>query len=167
MQKVVRDFVQAKARFLALNCQTNSNNHGFNIINRQYHRMSCFSLDHTEILLATGHRHIDFRGELEKLKETFSSDYAWLTRGSVETLGLKTGEKPCACLPLEAEVTDAVGAGDAFFAVAALAARKNYSNPLATLMGQLAGAQAVKFVGNTRSISKTTLLKSGMSLLKF
>ncbi len=167
MQNAVRDFVQAKAGFLALNCQTNSNNHGFNIINRQYHRVNCFSLDQTEMLLATGRRHIDFRAELEKLKETFSSEYAWLTRGSVETLGLKTGEKPCACLPLEAEVTDTVGAGDAFFAVAAMAARKNYSNPLATFMGQLAGAQAVKFVGNTLSVSKAVLLKSGMSLLKF
>ncbi|HUB67283.1 MAG TPA: adenylyltransferase/cytidyltransferase family protein [Candidatus Methylacidiphilales bacterium] len=167
MQKAVRDFVQAKARFLALNCQTNSNNHGFNIINRQYHRVNCFSIDQTEILLATGRRHIDFRGELEQLKETFSSDYAWLTRGSVETIGLKTGEKPCACLPFEAEVTDTVGAGDAFFSVAALAAYKNYSNPLATFMGQLAGAQAVKTVGNTRPISKAVLLKSGMSLLKF
>ncbi len=101
MQNSVRDFVQTKARFLALNCQTNSNNHGFNIINRQYRRVNCFSLDQTEILLATGRRYIDFREELEKMKEAFASDYAWLTRGSVETIGLKTGEEACACLRLK------------------------------------------------------------------
>ncbi len=51
--------------------------------------------------------------------------------------------------------------------MAAMAACKNYSNPLATFLGQLAGAQAVKIVGNTQSVSKATILKSGMSLLKF
>jgi rfaE bifunctional protein nucleotidyltransferase chain/domain len=167
MQKAVRDLVQAKAKFLAVNCQTNSNNHGYNIINRQYHRMSCFSIDQTEILLATGQRHIDFHEELEKLKAAFSSDYAWLTRGSVETIGLKTGEKPCACVPFEAVIKDTVGAGDAFFTLAALGACKNYSNPLATFLGQLAGAQAVKIVGNTQSVSKANILKAGMSLLTF
>ena len=38
---------------------------------------------------------------------------------------------------------------------------------LATFLGQLAGAQAVKIVGNAEPISKSTLLKSGISLLNF
>jgi sugar/nucleoside kinase (ribokinase family) len=64
-------------------------------------------------------------------------------------------------------VVDTIGAGDAFFSVAALAAARGLPVDLATFLGQLAGAQAVKIVGNASPISKTTLLKSGMSLLNF
>ena len=62
---------------------------------------------------------------------------------------------------------DTIGAGDAFFSVAALAAAKQLPGDLATFLGQLAGAQAVKIVGNATPISKPTLLKSGLSLLNF
>ena len=65
------------------------------------------------------------------------------------------------------DVVDTVGAGDAFFAIAALAAQKKLPIELSTFLGQLAGAQAVKIVGNEHPISKQVLLKSGMSLLNF
>lgn len=93
--------------------------------------------------------------------------YAWLTRGAVQTIGLRDGATPCLCPPLETEVVDTIGAGDAFFSVAALAAARDLPIPLATFLGQLAGAQAVKVVGNARPISKTTLLQSGMALLNY
>ncbi|MCS6894376.1 MAG: adenylyltransferase/cytidyltransferase family protein, partial [Deltaproteobacteria bacterium] len=43
MLEQVRRFVEAKAAFMSLNCQTNSNNYGFNVINRQYRRTDAFS----------------------------------------------------------------------------------------------------------------------------
>ena len=64
-------------------------------------------------------------------------------------------------------MVDTVGAGDAFFSVASLAAAKGLPADLATFLGQLAGAQAVKIVGNRTPISKQALVKSGMSLLNF
>ncbi|HTB62785.1 MAG TPA: hypothetical protein VK737_04275, partial [Opitutales bacterium] len=73
----------------------------------------------------------------------------------------------CLLMPLETRVVDTVGAGDAFFAIAALAAKCDLPVALATFLGQLAGAQAVRIVGNTEPISKSALLKSGMSLLTF
>ena len=57
-------------------------------------------------------------------------------------IGLKAEAKPCTVPTLESVVTDTIGAGDAFYAVASLAARQNLPNELATFMGQLAGAQA-------------------------
>jgi len=167
LQPKIRQLVQESAPFLALNCQTNSNNHGFNIISRQYHRADAFTLDEQELMLSAGHRHLDFEKELSRLKNNFGSHYAWLTRGAVQTLGLRHGEKACLCPPLEYDVVDTIGAGDAFFSVAALAAARKLPITLATFLGQLAGAQAVKIVGNATPISKTTLLKSGMSLLNF
>jgi len=167
MQTAIRQLVQEAAPFLALNCQTNSNNHGFNIISRQYQRADAFSLDAHELMLACGLRHPDFQVELEALRRQLRARYAWLTRGPVETIGQIDDQPPCFCPPFENDVVDTVGAGDAFFSVAALAAAQKLPLALGTFLGQLAGAQAVRIVGNSEPISKQALLQSGMSLLNF
>lgn len=165
MQPAVRDLIQDQAPFLALNCQTNSNNHGFNIINRQYRRADAFTLDEQELVLACGRRQADLPTELENLRAHLRAKVGWLTRGGVETRGTTDAGETSACPPLENEVVDTIGAGDAFFSVVALAAARGLPLPLATFLGQLAGAQAVKIIGNSRSISRHTLLQAGMSLL--
>jgi len=167
LQSQIRELVQEQSPFLALNCQTNSNNHGFNIISRQYQRADAFSLDEQELMLAVGRRELEHEAELARLKKNLRSRYAWLTRGAVQTMGLRDREAACHCPPLETDVVDTIGAGDAFFSVAALAAARGLPVDLATFLGQLAGAQAVKIVGNANPISKTTLLRGGMSLLNF
>lgn len=167
MQGPVRELVQKRAPFLALNCQTNSNNHGFNLINRQYHRADSFSLDQTELNLACGMRHYDAESELRALHSLLGSTYSWLTRGSVETIGLKRDEDSCMCEPLEHEVVDTIGAGDAFCSLASMAAVRGLPVDLATFMGQLAGAIAVRIVGNSESIKKSQYLKSAEAMLRF
>jgi bifunctional ADP-heptose synthase (sugar kinase/adenylyltransferase) len=167
MQKEQRTLVQELAPFMSLNCQTNSNNHGFNIISRQYARADAFSLDEQELLLSCARRSIEYMKELDNLRRSFSAQYAWLTRGAVETIGLHNDQEPSLCLPFETAVVDTVGAGDAFFSVASLAAARQLPINLATFLGQLAGGQAVKLIGNRQAISKRVLVKSGMSLLNF
>jgi rfaE bifunctional protein nucleotidyltransferase chain/domain len=166
MTDAVREMVQSTARFLAVNCQTNSNNYGFNILNRRYSRADSFSLDQAEITLVVGRRHFDFEKELANLRQQLKSRYAWLTRGGRETIGL-TLNASCHCAPFERSIVDTVGAGDAFCALATLAAARKLPLDLATFLGQLAGAQAVKVAGNAEPVSKSRLLKSGTSLLKF
>lgn len=163
----IREMVQEKAPFLALNCQTNSNNHGFNIINRQYQRADSFSLDQTEIRLAFGRREISGFPELSDLRKQFKAKYCWLTRGGIETIGLKSDGAQCACPPLEVNIIDTVGAGDAFSSLASLAAVSGLPIELATFMGQLAGAQAVRIVGNSEAIKKSVFLKGCEALLNY
>ena len=86
MEDLVREYVQEKAPYLAVNCQTNSNNHGYNLINRRYRRADVFTLDQTELNLAVGRRYIEYGKELTELAKTLGSSYAWLTRGAHETL---------------------------------------------------------------------------------
>ena len=167
MVREVRELVQEKAGFLALNCQTNSYNHGYNIISRQYSRADAFTLDEQELLLSCGHKHVDFPAELDVLRRHLRARYAWLTRGPVQTIGLFEDSGFSSCPALEPEVVDTIGAGDAFFSVAALAGARGLPIQLGTFLGQLAGSQAVKIVGNAEPISKSTLLKSGMALLNF
>lgn len=167
MQEKIRTLVQEEAPFLVLNCQTNSNNHGFNIITRQYQRADAFSLDNQEMMLSCGHRHFDPDRELAAIATTFGSNCAWFTRGSVMTHGYAIDTPPVHIPPLVTDVTDTVGAGDAFFSVAGLAATSRLPLDISTFLGQLAGAQAVNIVGNERPISKPALLKGAMSLLNF
>ena len=165
MEPLVREFVQENASLMALNCQTNSNNHGFNLINRQYYRADSFSLDQAEISLATGKRSMDHAQELEALREHLGASYAWLTRGGYETIGIRKGEMPVSCPPLELDIVDTIGAGDAFCSLASLAAAKQISLRTSTFMGQLAGAQAVRIVGNSECIRKNRFLKASEAML--
>jgi rfaE bifunctional protein nucleotidyltransferase chain/domain len=165
MQKKLRELVQEEAPFLVLNCQTNSNNHGFNIITRQYQRADAFSLDNQEMMLSCGTRHFDPDKELAAIAASFGAESAWFTRGNVMTHGFAKKSPPVHIPPLVTDVTDTVGAGDAFFSVAGLAAASRLSAEISTFLGQLAGAQAVNIVGNERPISKAALLKGVQSLL--
>ncbi len=171
LENKMRRFLEECGPMMALNCQTNSNNHGFNIINHKYRRADMFTLDQAEITLACGERQPDWSRELRELMGYLDSDFGWLTRGDVETVGLhrqKGGMAESLCPPLELdEVVDTVGAGDAFFTLASLATFKGLPIDMGTFLGQLAGAQAVRIVGNEESISKSRLLKGGMTLLNF
>lgn len=165
MEDLIRNYVQDHAPLLAVNCQTNSNNHGFNILNRRYRRADVFTLDQTELNLAIGRRHIDHGQELTGLAKQLGSSYAWLTRGAHETLGRNCVKDLASCPPFERAVVDTLGAGDAFCSLATLAAASKVPLNVATFMGQLAGAQAVKITGNSEPISKSRLLKAGVTML--
>jgi len=162
----VRELVQERAAVMALNCQTNSFNHGFNIINRQYRRADFLSLDEQELMLACGHRHPDYPAELGALARSFGCRAAWLTRGAEEALGFDGATGAIAHMPrLEGQIVDTVGAGDAFFIGVALAGAAGLPIDLATFVGQLAGAQAVRIPGNREPIRKDVLVRGGMNLL--
>ena len=83
------------------------------------------------------------------------------------TYGVSKNSAPVRIPPLVTDVTDTVGAGDAFFSVAGLAAANRLPIEISTFLGQLAGAQAVNIVGNEHPISKAALLKGVQSLLNF
>ena len=161
----IRGYLQKHAHFLIVNCQTNSNNFAFNLINRKYRRADAFALDSAEMHLAVGAKRIVFEKELKKLARSLRAKYAWLTQGSVETLGWNSQEGFVRCEPLAKTVVDTVGAGDAFISMATLGVAQRLPLDLTTLLGQLAGAEAVNIVGNERPISKTSLLKGAMSLI--
>jgi sugar/nucleoside kinase (ribokinase family) len=62
---------------------------------------------------------------------------------------------------------DSIGAGDAFCALASLASARGLPLPLATFMGQLAGAMAVRYVGNADCIHKPAFIRGGQTMLRF
>jgi sugar/nucleoside kinase (ribokinase family) len=163
----VPEAVQSGARFLAVNCQTNSYNHGFNLLNRRFRRADSFSLDHMEMMLASGKKQFDQAEELALLRSALGARFGWITRGDIKTLGMNERGDICQCPPLEARVVDTIGAGDAFYSLVSLGAARGADLAAITFLGQLAGAQAVRVVGNRESVSKKALLRSAVSLLSF
>lgn len=165
MTRAIRDYLQKHARVLVVNCQTNSNNFAFNLINRRYHRADAFALDSNEIHLAAGQKNISYENELRRLARKLGARFSWLTRGSVETLGWFPRHGFLRCEPLGKNVVDTVGAGDAFISVASLGVTLGLPPDLITLLAQLAGAEAVGVVGNRHPVSKASILKGALSLL--
>lgn len=158
----VMEILQEQARFLAVNCQTNSSNYGKNLITK-YKRADVFALDQKELGLAFSDYQQSEGDALLKLSEHFGSS-GWLTQGSqgataVENRVLK------ACPAFTLKVKDTIGAGDAFFAVAGLSVAAGAPIEVGTFMGNIAGALAANIVGNKESIEKVNVLKYAGTLL--
>ena len=158
IDKTAISIIEKNAKFLALNCQTNSANHGMNIITK-YSRADSFVVDVTELNLACGQSSKSKDELLEQLAKKFHSRFAWLTTGAKGAIGVNsTGEK--SQIPaITLRVKDTVGAGDAFYSIASLCAVKDVPVDLATLMSNIAGAIKTNLVGNSHPVSKVDFLK--------
>lgn len=156
------ELVQDKAKYLVLNCQTNSSNHGLNIITK-YTRADVFVVDQQELKLAFPVYAGDEKTGLKKLSEHLHGD-GWLTRGSLGAYGISEGViKECPAFTLT--VKDTVGAGDAFFSAAGLYAAAGAPIEVGTFIGNIAGALAANIIGNREAVEKVNVLKYANTLM--
>ena len=162
--------IQEGARFIALNCQTNSSNKGLNIITK-YSRADVFSLDQQELKLAFPEDSADETVSLKKLSKHLGSG-GWLTRGSKGAWGIDLdtdagmdGCKLWDCPAFTLQVKDTIGAGDAFFSVAGIFAAAGAPVDVGTVMGNIGGALGANIVGNKEAVEKVNVLKFGSTLM--
>ena len=158
----VMDILQKEAKYLAVNCQTNSSNLGKNLITK-YLRADTFALDQRELDLAFPNSHKGEEETLLDLEKYFHSS-GWLTTGSKGAVLVENGQlKSCPAFTLK--VKDTIGAGDAFFSLASMAAAVGAPMEIGTFIGNIAGALAANIVGNKESVEKVNLLKYASTLL--
>lgn len=154
--------VQENAKYLVLNCQTNSSNKGMNIITK-YKRADLFTLDQQELNFA-----YPVYGKEEKEKLAMLGSHlggnGWLTRGSQGAYGIDEG-KIHECPAFTLTVKDTVGAGDAFFSLAGIFAAAGAPMEVGTFMGNIGGALGANIVGNRESVEKVNALKFASTLL--
>lgn len=155
--------IQDKAKFLALNCQTNSTNYGLNIITK-YTKADVFTLDQKELKLAYPFYDITEENALKKLSKHLGEARGWLTRGSMGAFGVDM-ETVTQCPAFTLDVIDTIGAGDAFYSVASLYVAAGANVELGMFMGNIAGALAANIVGNKESLDKANVLKYASTLL--
>lgn len=158
----VIELVQKNAKYLVLNCQTNSSNHGLNIITK-YTRADVFVVDQQELKLAFPVYVNDEKAGLEKLAQHLHGS-GWLTRGSLGAYGIHEG-KIDDCPAFTLKVKDTVGAGDAFFSAAGLYAAAGAPVEVGTFVGNIAGALAANIVGNKEAVEKVNVLKYANTLM--
>lgn len=162
IDKEIIDIVQKKAKYLILNCQTNSSNKGLNIITK-YTRADAFSLDQEELKLAFPEYSTDEYSGLRKLSEHLKGD-GWLTRGSKGAYEVCDGMiRECPAFTLH--VKDTIGAGDAFFAVAGIFRAAGAPIEIGTFAGNIGGALGANIVGNKDAVEKVNVLKYASTLM--
>lgn len=162
IDREVIDIIEKKAKYLVLNCQTNSTNRGMNVITK-YSRADAFSLDQQELKLAYPEYSLDERVSLKKLSGHLGGN-GWLTRGSKGAYGVRNGDiHECPAFVLK--VKDTVGAGDAFFAAAGIFAAAGAPAEIGTFIGNIGGALGANIVGNKDSLEKVNVLKYASTLM--
>lgn len=158
----IKELVQEKAKYLVLNCQTNSANKGMNIITK-YHRADAFTLDQVELKLAFPEHTSDEQCAIRKLSDHLKGN-GWLTRGSMGAYGIENG-KIQECPAFTLTVKDTVGAGDAFFSLAGIYCAVGAPIEIGTFMGNIGGALGANIVGNKEAVEKVNALKYASTLM--
>lgn len=162
------DVLNRTSRFLAVNTQTNSANHGFNLITK-YPRADFVCIDTPEARLAAADKNGDIetvvRGCLSRL---IDCPNIIVTLGRLGCLTYaRDSAIPFHQIPAFTKtILDTVGAGDAFLAVSAPLVAAGTPLDVAGFIGNAVGALKVGIVGHRQSIEKPVLVKSIRSLLK-
>lgn len=160
------EILQRKARFLAVNAQTNSGNAGFNLITK-YRRADYVCLDSNEARLATQDKlgdMADIAGR--RLPERIDCPCIIVTQGKHGCIGHDRATGLHRVPALTSTIVDTVGAGDAFFAITAPMVAAGVPMPLVGFLGNAAGAMKVGIVGHRSSVEKALLVKFVTALLK-
>ena len=160
------DTLIANSKFLAVNAQSNSGNHGYNLISK-YPRADYICIDAPEARLAATDKFSDIASVIANgLHSKIDCDSMIVTHGSFGCypFSAKTG---VARVPAFTKtVVDTVGAGDAFLTITAplVAAGGNIED--VAFIGNAAGAIKVGIVGHRSSVEKVPLVKFVTALLK-
>ena len=152
----IMDIVQKGAKYLVLNCQTNSSNYGRNIITK-YTRADAFSLDQTELKLAYPAMADNENGALRELGRHMGGR-GWLTKGAMGAQGIE-GDQIDECPAFTLAVKDTVGAGDAFLSMAGIFSAAGAPAEVGTFMGNIGGALGSNIIGNKEAVEKVNVLK--------
>ena len=147
------------AIFLAVNTQTNTDNAGFNLI-QKYPPPDYICLDEPELRLAFQDKH----GKIENLVSQLHCEKVAVTHGQYPTL-LYDGS--FYKIPVFSNgVKDTTGAGDAFLSITSLCVAKDFPMDLVGFVGNAVGALKVQIVCNRSSVEPQDLFRFIEELLK-
>ncbi|MAH84009.1 MAG: cytidyltransferase [Rhodospirillaceae bacterium TMED8] len=160
------DTLSERARFLAVNTQTNSANIGYNLVSR-YAKADYVCIDAPEAQLATKDPFSNVETLIsEALPELISCDQFIVTHGREGCVTFSKGGQPVRIPAFTKTVVDTVGAGDAFLSITSPLAAAGGSMQLIGFIGNAAGAMKVGIVGHRTFIEKVPLMRYISTLLK-
>ena len=161
----VVDFISNRSHGpkIAVNVQVNSANRGFHLITR-YPFADFLSLTQFETRIAFSDKKSSPQDLAKKLLEKLGASTVAITLGRK---GSTVSDKSdcCSTPGFSKRVVDTVGAGDAFFSLAALSYISGFDIELIGFIGNLAGALSTTYIGNKSSVTKSMLLNFAQTLL--
>ena len=159
------DFISRKSHKskLAVNVQINSANKGFHFITR-YPFADFISLADFEVRLAFCDRESSPQDLTKKLIEKLSASTVAITLGRKGSI-VSDKNNSCSTPGFSKLIIDTVGAGDAFFSLAALSFVSGFDIEFTGFIGNLAGALSTTYIGNKSSVTKSMLLNFAQTLL--
>lgn len=170
MGHIERDIVE-NAGFLALNCQTNAGNYGFNLVTK-YHRAGYICIDDPEARLAAGDQTGSIEHVIAKLNERIDCGKYIITHGRFGSHNFTVSKGPgrYACTSstnpaLAQGGVDTMGAGDAVMAVTAPLIAAGLDLRLAAFVGNIVGAIKVSIVGHRRHVGRQEIIQTVEALL--
>jgi len=154
-----------KAKFLAVNAQSNSANLGYNLITK-YDRMDYLCIDEPEVRLAAHNKYGEIQGIIKKVAGELKSGRASITRGHLGSVAYDRKKGFASCPIFSSKVVDRVGAGDAYLSITAPLAATGADMDMVAFVGNAVAAIKVGIVCNRSSIEPVELYKFITTLLK-
>jgi rfaE bifunctional protein nucleotidyltransferase chain/domain len=155
-----------KARFLAVNTQSNSANLGYNLITK-YPRADYICIDAPEARLAVSDRVSGVGDIARRLSDQHvNCPKIIVTQGKHGCVTFERGGIVHTIPAFAKNVVDTVGAGDAFLAITAPLVATGAPMSRIGFIGNVVGALKVEIIGHRRSIEKASLIKGITALLR-
>lgn len=165
IQPATRAILSEKAPFLAINTQANAGNRGFHTISK-YTSAHYACIARHELDLEVRNRDGDLRRTIEGLRERMNCLFFTVTLGRNGCAVVSTNDHFVQLPSFSQKIVDRVGAGDAFFAISAMAAVLGVDIELVALIGSVAGSLAVETIGNKKAIDRQSMEKYITALMK-
>ena len=165
MSETAIEILCEKARFLAVNAQSNAGNLGYHTIST-YPRADFACMAENEIRLETRDRRGDLKEMIRRVSKTISGGRVAVTRGKFGSCCYSDEEGFNECPALAGQIVDRVGAGDTFLSLSAPCVARGVPMEIVNFIGNVVGGQAVATVGNRSSVQRIPMFKNIESLLK-
>ena len=166
MTRPIIEEVVRRARFLAVNAQSNSTNRGYNSITK-YPRADMICIDEPEARLAVCDKHSDLQQIVgEELPAAIDCEKFIVTYGNRGCLVWDRGTGVQHIPAFTHTPVDTIGAGDAFLSIASPLVAAGGAMRDVGFVGNIVGGIKVGIVGHRKSVDKTSVKKSIIGLLK-
>ncbi len=161
------DSLTRSANFLAVNAQSNSANHGYNLVTR-YPRADFVCIDAPEARLAVSDAHSPIETVIrDQLARRVRCDRFIVTAGKSGCITYDTNLNDMHHIPAFTKtVVDTVGAGDAFLSVTSPLVAAGMPLDCVGFVGNAVGAIKVGIVGHRSAVEMAPLTKYITALLK-
>jgi len=155
IDKDIYNVLRQKAKFLAINCQTNSANLGFNLITK-YPSSDFICIDEPELRLAASNNISEIEEIVKnQITKKIKCKNITITRGRNGSFSYSNSNVLNTPALISDKVIDTIGAGDVFLVITSLLYSTKSDQFVTNIIGNIAGALKVDILGHSKSISRS------------